>query len=396
MKIVVTGGAGAMAFPAITYLLDQKDVTRVLLTDLDKSKLDERIAHLGDARVVGMVLDLMDTESLAQALEGADVVLNAAVMATCSSVTKAALAAAVNYTDFGGTELENQMTFDEAFRDKGITAVPAIGTAPGMSNIMSAYIVEKLDRVDSIDIKDVCANLVPHKDHSRTLHWGFDINGILNEFSKEAPVMEDGEINYYPPRSYPEIYGFRPPAGPSHVAVTRHSEVLMFAKSFKDKGLRNATWKIGFEPEFEEKLLFLNSLGFAQEEPIDVDGQMVSPRAVLLNLLHTQPLETKRPPDFRGHMAVVVKGNENGQKVEYTITEYATDALTERMQAKGVFSSYRTGIYGAILTLMLARGQIEKKGVFYPEVSVPAEAFIREAVRVGIEIEVERKTLIEA
>jgi hypothetical protein len=38
-------------------------------------------------------------------------------------------------------------------------------------------------------------------------------------------------------------------------------------------------------------------------------------------------------------MIVIVKGEEKGQKVEYTLTEYATAALTERMQKKGAFSS---------------------------------------------------------
>jgi saccharopine dehydrogenase-like NADP-dependent oxidoreductase len=202
-------------------------------------------------------------------------------------------------------------------------------------------------------------------------------------------------MKLYPPLAQPETVAFKPPVGPAQVAVTAHPEIAMFARSFKGKGLKNATWKIGFEPEFEAKMKFLCALGLHKEQPIDVGGQRVSPQAVLLTLLKNQPPETKRPPDFRGHMIVIVKGEEKGQKVEYTLTEYATAALTERMQKKGAFSSYRTGIYAAAATMMVARGQVKEKGVLYPETSIPAAQFMKEVVRYGIEVEVTKKIAVE-
>jgi saccharopine dehydrogenase (NAD+, L-lysine-forming) len=395
MKIVVTGGAGAMAFPAIIYCLEQNDVEQIVVTDIEKKTLDQRVAQLNDSRVRGEVLNVMDIKSSARVFKGADVVLNAASRTTCLAATEAALEAGVNYTDLSGSEHEKQLALNPKFHEKGITAVLCMGTGPGMSNIMAAYAVEKLDRVDSIEIKDVLANMVPHEEHSRPLYWGFAIEGIIDEFYKEAPVMEDGEIKLYPARSFTETVAFKPPVGLSQVAVTAHSEVYMFARAFKEKGLKRASWKIGFEPEFEAKMRFLCSLGFGNPEPIQVDGQRVSPRAVLLALLKNQPPETKKQPDFRGHMLVVTKGEEAGKKVEYTLTEYATAALTERMQKKGVFSSYRTGVYAGIGAMMLARGQIKKKGVFYPDISVPPEFYIKEAVKAGIEVEVSKKVIIE-
>jgi saccharopine dehydrogenase-like NADP-dependent oxidoreductase len=94
-------------------------------------------------------------------------------------------------------------------------------------------------------------------------------------------------------------------------------------------------------------------------------------------------------------MIVVTKGEEAGEKVEYTVTEYATAALTKKMQKKGVFSSYRTGIYAGIGAMMLARGQIKKKGVFYPDLSIPPELYIKEVVKAGIEVEISKKVIIE-
>ena len=65
MKIVITGGAGAMALPAAIYCLEQKEVSELVLTDISKSKLDERIGQLKDKRVKGEVLNLMDVEASA-------------------------------------------------------------------------------------------------------------------------------------------------------------------------------------------------------------------------------------------------------------------------------------------------------------------------------------------
>jgi lysine 6-dehydrogenase len=391
MRIVMAGGAGAMALPAAIYCLEQNDLTQLVLADVDASKLDERIDQLEDERVTGHVLDLMDIKASAELFRGAGAVLNAAFATTCIPATKAALEAGVNYTDLGAYDPEEQLALHEGFREKGVTAVVSMGTAPGMSNVMAAYGAGKLDRIESIDIQDVCANMVPHDQHSRPLYWGYAIESIIEEFTDEAEVMEDGKIRRYPARSFPETVAFKPPVGPSQISLTTHPEIAMFARSFKDKRVQNVTWKIGFEPEFESKLQFLCAVGFGRTEPVHVDGQMVSPRGVLVALLNDQPPETKRPPDFRGHMVVVVKGEEAGQKVEYTVAEYATAALTERMQKRGVFSSYRTGIYVGIATMMLARGNIAKKGVFYPEVSIPAERFLKEAARAGIDVEVSKK-----
>ena len=332
MKIVVTGGAGAMAFPAVIYLLEQNDVTEVLVTDMDKSRLDERIAKLNDSRVVGRELDLMDVETSAQVFSGFDVVYNCAYKTTCSAATKAALQAGVNYLDLGGFDKKEQLSFSDDFDKKGIVGICGVGTASGMSNIMAAYGVQQLDKPESIKILDACVDIVPDTKHSRPLYWGFAIENIIDEFVDDCAYFDNGELKYVPALSYPEVVHFKPPAGPIKVATTVHSEPISLSETFKDRGLKHVCWKIGFEADFEDKMKFLRDLGLFKNEPIEMDGQKISPRALLLKLLHNQPEESNKAPDFRGHMIVVVKGEKAGQKVEYTISEFATEALTLRMQ----------------------------------------------------------------
>ena len=222
----------------------------------------------------------------------------------------------------------------------------------------------------------------------------FAIEGILEEFTADAPIVENGELKMVPARSGKEIIDFFPPAGKTEVAVTKHSEARVFYNSYKDKGLKEASWKIGFEPEFVQKVEFLTDLGFASDVPIDFNGNKVSPKQMIMHLLNNQKPETKKPTDFRGHMMVIVKGFEGDKKVEYKIIEYATDELTRKMQKKGCQGSYRTGIYGGIGALMLARNEITKKGVFYSNSAVDPTAFLKEADKVGIEITISRSERI--
>ena len=393
MKIVIAGGVGAMAWPAAIYLLEQPDVTEILLIDLSESALKERVNKLGgDRRLKYQALDLMaDIKATAKAFEGYDVIYNCAFMTAGTATTKAALEAGVSYLDLGGFKKDEQFALHDEFKNKGLLAILGMGTAPGMSSIMAAYGVQQLDKPESIEIKDACVDMVPDTEHSHPLYWGYAIEGIIEEFVMEHPYFVDGEMTTAPARSHPEWIDFRPPAGKVMVATTPHTENVSLPQTFKALGLKHASWKIGFDVDFEEKMTFLRELGLFKTEPVEVDGVKVSPRALMLKLLHNQPPETKKAPDFRGHMIVVVKGEQGGQKVEYTITEYASADLTAKMRERGVFSSYRTGIYGGIAAMMVARGQIEKRGVLYPEACVPPELFLKEAVKAGIEVDVSRK-----
>lgn len=396
MKIVITGGTGAMAKPGILYFLDQSDVKEILITGRTKKKVDEAVAWFKNDRVKGMVLDLMDIEACAKAFKGADVVNNAAYLSTCLSVTTAALKAGANYVDLGGNSHWDQMKMHDDFIKIGKTAVLGLGTAPGMSAMMPAVVIENMDSVDTIEIKDICKNMVPHSEHSRPLHWGYSLEGILDEASMDAPILIDGKVEWHPARSFKEYVEFLPPAGGGNVGITIHPEVEMFVHSWTKKGLKNASWKIGFEEDFEQKLRFLSSLGLAHpDNRIVYNGQEICPRDVVLAAIEALPPESKKEPNFRGHMIAFVKGIEKGEPVSYKVTEYATAELTDKMRSRGIYSSYRTGLYAAIGVLMLGRNMAKEKGVLFPQDSLPADKFMKEVIDLGIDVSIERCQPVE-
>jgi len=89
MRIVVSGGAGAMAWPSEIYLLEQPDVAEIVVADMSEAIVGKRIEQLGgDRRLRGEVIDLMDIKASARLFEGADVVYNAAFKTTCTPLTQ--------------------------------------------------------------------------------------------------------------------------------------------------------------------------------------------------------------------------------------------------------------------------------------------------------------------
>ena len=179
--------------------------------------------------------------------KGADVVMNAASFDTTLQATRAAAKAGANYIDLGSPCWEAQLALSDEFRKRGFTAVLGLGTAPGATNIMACYLVDRLDRVESIHLKD--GNVDQNEEeHTRPLYWAYDIGGIMDEFALDANPFLNGKITNVPAMSGEELFAFHEPTGTVAIGYTSHPEPETMSQAFKDKGIKNVTWKIGFAP----------------------------------------------------------------------------------------------------------------------------------------------------
>jgi lysine 6-dehydrogenase len=393
LKVVITGGSGIQGMSALIYLLEQDDVEKVLITDnYNVDRLKERAIRLDDPRVSWKKLDCTDEEASYEIFKGYDCVLNCAhIPGNYIRTTRAALKAGCNYNDLGASSEEEAIFgLHKEFQEKGITAITSMGTAPGLSNIMAVYCMNKLDRVESIDYKWGVVDIVSPENHTRPLYWGYGFDGIMYLVSAPSLVYENGELKYEEPRSRPEVFNFKDPVGAQTIMGFPHPEPRHLAESFPDKGIKHIMYRQAFDPDSEQKYRFLRDLGFAnQNDPINVNGVEVVPFDVLKVLLDNLPPEKKEPAHIISEGNCVVQGWKDGQRKEITLmirTSLDSD-MHIRYTDKGAFGSYRTGICGAIASVLLGRGLIEKKGVFRPELCVPPELYIKEQVKVGMEVE---------
>ena len=104
-------------------------------------------------------VDARDQESVQAAIAGCDAMVNATQHFWNITVMHAAAAAGVHYTDMGGLfhVTKQQVELDEEFKRAGVTAVIAMGGAPGVTNILAKYGADRLDTVE--EAHALCGNV---------------------------------------------------------------------------------------------------------------------------------------------------------------------------------------------------------------------------------------------
>jgi saccharopine dehydrogenase-like NADP-dependent oxidoreductase len=168
---------------------------------------------------------------------------------------------------------------------------------------------------------------------------------------------------------------------------TIHSEVATLPLTYRDRGIREVTFKIAFDPAFVDRVRFLRDLGLASHEPVEVGGVKVRPIDVADRVAMTQP-----PPVPRGRLdqhevvRAIVKGRAKGKKVTWVV-----DCHASGMPEWGLGLDHDTGAPPAIVAQMLAAGEIAATGALPPEVAVPCAPFFARLARRRMKVRAARK-----
>lgn len=380
MHIIVLGGAGAMGRIAVCTLTEYRDIDQITIADYNEERAQEVAASLHRSNIVVKQIDVNDEGRLRALLRGADVVLNAVEYVFNLPVLKACIQENVHYADLGGLfhMTRRLMELNDAVSAAGITAILGMGGTPGVTNVLARAAVNKLDRVDSIKVQLGCSDDTPL---SSPLVAPYSIRTILDEFTKQPQVFQDGVWYPQQPLSGQEEMIFPLPVGRATAIYSLHSECATFPISFNDKGIHYVSFKIAFPTDFMTKLKFLVDLGFGSDEPINIRGAKVSPREVLARLLEIAPIEDVEPQDC-DVLRIVANGESEGQNVEIT-----NQIIVLPYRRWGISAgALDTGTPLAIAGHMLATGEIRHRGAFGPEMCVPVEPFFEELARYGMHV----------
>ena len=386
MHSIVLGGAGAMGRIAVRALSEYSDVDQVTIADHNEERAHELAAALHSGKIQVKQIDVNNEERLRALLRGADVALSAVEYVFNMPILKACIQERVHYADLGGLFHMSRklMGLHAEAGAAGITAILGMGGTPGITNLLARAAVDKLDHVDSIKVQLGCSDNTPS---SAPLVAPYSIRTILDEFTRQPQVFQDGEWYPQPPLSGQEEMVFPLPVGHATAIYSLHSECATFPVSFRDKGIRYVSFKIAFPSDFMTKLKFLVDLGFGSDEPINVRDARVSPRDVLARLLEMAPAEDVEPQDC-DVLRIVATGDAGGQPVEIT-----NQVVVLPYRRWGISAgALDTGTPLAIAGHMLATGEITRRGAFGPEMCVPVEPFFRELARYDMHV-TETKTV---
>jgi saccharopine dehydrogenase-like NADP-dependent oxidoreductase len=384
MHIIVLGGAGAMGRVTVRALTEYDDVDQVTLADYSEDRAREVASSLQGSAIRKLQvqqIDVTDEGRLRHLLHGADVVLNAVDYTFNLYVLRVCIQERVHYADLGGLfhVTRKMMALNAEAEAAGITAIAGMGGTPGITNLLARLAVEQLDYVESIRVQLGCSDATPSL---APLVAPYSIRTILDEFTREPQVFQDG--TWYPqtPLSGQEELLFPEPVGRATAIYSLHSECATFPLSFGEKRVRYVSFKIAFPGDFMMKLKFLVDLGFGSDEPVNVRGVRVSPREVLASLLEKFPAEQVEPQDC-DVLRVVTTGKTGEQPLEIT-----NQVVVFPYRHWGVSAgALDTGTPLAIAGRMLANGLITRRGVCGPELCVPTEPFFRELACYNMHVE---------
>ncbi|MEP6995158.1 MAG: saccharopine dehydrogenase NADP-binding domain-containing protein [Acidobacteriota bacterium] len=356
MRIAVLGAAGAMAQVVVRDLLEFVPEVQITAADL-------RPAAHADRRVQTATLDARDEDATARLLEGHGAVLNCVTYYFNVPIMRAALKARVPYADLGGLYHGSiaQFALHDEFVRAGVPALLGMGSTPGITNVMAGSLARDLDSVEAIHVRVGCID----RSASGPLPVPYALDTVLDEFALEPMVLRGGQPVPVAPMSGKETIEFPPPVGRVEAIYTLHSEVAMLPRSFP--GLREASFKVAFEPEFTSKVAFLVELGFASREKLPSG---CSPREVLLALGARQTVPPGDPDDC-DVLRVDVEGRKGGKAIarrgEMTVLPHARWNIAA--------GSLDTGVPLSIAGQLLASRAIATPGVLCPETAVPDELF---------------------
>jgi len=397
MKILIVG-AGAQGSVIATELAENSEVDEVRCADVNLEKAKKLANRLKKA--TGIRVDAGNLGDLKKAAEGTSVVVNATLPKFNLNIMDVALKSGAHYLDLASgidpdpyenleVEVSKQLNLNDRWREAGLTALLGGGSSPGTTNILAAYIADKLDRVDEIRLRSGWRTIKEGKEIFSTwspeILWGCPVKPL---------VYENGKLREATPFGEEEVYPFPDPVGPCVVAqmMFSHEEVVTFPR-FIGKGLGYVNLKVPIDPV--KKAIY--ELGLLGSEPIDAKGVKVAPRDLFLALIPPTPsmeeVEKKSETGLFGESVgielVDVKGEKAGKEVHYIL--YYKPLTVREVQEKipgATDESFVTGSPAAIFAKMLAQSMIETTGVFPPECLEPKarEAFMTELAEKGINI----------
>jgi lysine 6-dehydrogenase len=369
VKVAVLGAGGTIAPAIVRDLAASGEVEGLLLLDLDEARAQHVASLHGGTKSRAARTDARapasDPGSLARALEGWDVLVNSASYRANLDAMAACLHAGSHYVDLGGLYWMTglQLELDPQFRRQGLLAVLGMGSAPGKTNLMARAATAKLDAADgagegagtaSIDVFAAGRDLQPPPGFSVP----YALRTLLDELTMPPVVLRNGRAVEIEPLADGGSVDFGEPIGSGPTIYTLHSELRTFGESF---GCEEASFRLCLATELLSRLRELTD---ASEGEV----QRVAAEAL--------------PPSGATVSVHMVEASSNGRVA-------SVRAITEPMEAWGLGGGVvSTAAPAAATVRLLARGEIDARGVLPPERCIDPATMFRELEGHGCRFEV--------
>jgi len=377
MRMLVLG-SGLQGSACAYDLLQDKGVSEVRLADVHVGHLPEFLAPYSGPRLIPTPLDVRDHSAVLGAMRQCDAVMSAIPYYFNYDMARLAVDAGVHFCDLGGnTEIVfKQKELDPEARKKNITIVPDCGLAPGMVNILAEHGINQLDTVDSVKI--FVGGLPQHPEPPLNYMLVYSLEGALDYYTTLSWVLRKGKRTQVKALSERESVAFESPLGELEAF---HTAGGLSTMAFRYEGkIPTMEYKTLRYPGHAAIMENIREIGLLGLEPVEVKGMKVVPRDVFIAIVGPR----LNKPHGRDIVAlrVAVSGTKSGKSATKTFQ------LVDRYdEAHGVSAMMRTTGYSLAITgLMQVRGQVKPAGVHTPDECIPADTYIAELRKRGVDI----------
>jgi saccharopine dehydrogenase-like NADP-dependent oxidoreductase len=377
LKIVVLGGAGAMAQVIVRDLLESSEV-EVGVADVNLGAASRLVSSLDTSRAEALKIDVTDAPALKQLVSQYDVVVNSTWYQFNLLVMEAAIQSGIHYLDLGGLYhmTLKQLDLDARAKDAGITCILGMGSSPGTMNVLAGYGASKMTRISRVKLRSGSAVV---SKPSEVFQSPYSIRTVLDEFTMSPVILRNGEIQEVPALSGKETLVLPEPINEIEGYYTLHSELATLPKTL-GKGVKEMDFIVAYPSEFTKTITLLVRMGLGSRSPIKVKGLEVKPYEVLASVIDSIPkTEAELDVDVQ---RVEVHGEINGRP-----SSLKYDAITspnEKWKIGG--GTIDTGVPPSIAAQWLAKDRIKAKGVVPPESCIDPLPYFSELSRRGIRV----------
>lgn len=379
---VLAIGAGGVGTSAALIAARRDFFDSWIIADYNKNRAESLCERVSDPRFSAIELDASDENAVAATIRehGITHVANLVDPRFVLPIFLGALQAGANYLDTAmslsrphphnpydqvGVKLgDEQFATENQWRDRGLLALCGMGVEPGLADVFARYAADELfDEIDEIGIRDGANLAVAGYDFAPTFSIWTTIEECLN-----PPIIWERDRGWFTtaPFSEPEVFEFPDGIGAQECVNVEHEEVLLIPRWIK---CNRVTFKYGLGEEFIEILKTLHKLGLDGTEPVEVKGQLVSPRDVVAAAL-PDPLTLGDRMSGKTCAGTWVTGTKDGKPREvylyhvtdneWSMKEYGTQAVT-----------WQTAMNPVIALELLANGEWQGSGVLGPEAFPP-------------------------
>lgn len=353
-------------------------VETVTLADCD-SKLAQRQATrlnklAGGKKIRSAKIDAANFKAVVKLMRGHAATLSAVPYFFNLGLCKAAIEARCHFADLGGNNVvvRQEYALSRQAKKRGVAIAPDCGLSPGMASILGGELMRQAG--GTADSLKIYVGGLP-KDPQPPFHYQlvFSVEGLINEYSEPALVLRNGKITKIEPLTEPEDFqiagfdtltAFHTSGGTSTLPETFAGSV---GECF-EKTLRT--------PSHFAMVRSLYDLGLFSSKKIKIGKSEIAPRELIAKLFVEK--FTSDAPDV---CLIRIEAHYDNRVVSYTL-------IDEYDPATKMTAMMRTTAWpAAIVTMMMASGEITKRGGIKQETDVPAQKFLQEMAKRGIRIE---------